>query len=136
IVASRAKFAAGRSGTGVSPVCPSKVPTRQNRKHTGARATTLVAAPAHAALYRCCVSGSPGRGGGLSFGVIQSLLGNAPELLDSFVKGSSRLSPLGNGDLIAARPPQLLDGLYAPKGARPRSADGLVAHKHIDGIGV
>src|SRR5437660_2991042 len=81
-------------------------------------------------------SGLPGRGVGLFFSVIRSLPGNAPELLASFVKGSPRLSPLGIGDFIAARPPQLLDGFDAPKRTGPRCADGLAAHKHIDGIGV
>ena len=57
---------------------------------------------------------------GLFFRVIRSFLSNAPELLDSFVKGSPRLSPLGIGNFIAARPPQLLDGFNAPKG-RPQA---------------
>src|SRR5436309_8168391 len=82
------------------------------------------------------VEGAMRRGVGLLLGVNRSLLGNAPEFLDSFVKGLARLGTLGLRDRSFAHAPELLDGFDAPKRAGPRSPDRLAAHQDIDRIRV
>src|SRR2546421_246272 len=72
----------------------------------------------------------------LSLSVTRRLIGDAPELLDRFVKGSPRLGPLGLCDRPFAHAPELFDRLDAPKRAGPRCADRPAAHEDIDRIRV
>src|SRR5437879_491214 len=72
----------------------------------------------------------------LSLSVTRRLIGDKPELLDRFVKGSPRLGPLGLCDRPFAHPPELFDRLDGPKRAGPRYADGPAAYEDIDRIRV